>query len=176
MSCLVLRVVMRLFAGSWINNLLRKGEVRPAACPRTGLRNYLATMQFKVSVSGTLSNLDDGKAFCYSGGPLLSLEGLRTLWTDLQVNVTFTPKDGLVIGRGNSSKQALSGDILVTGQKSGIHIFSLSVHAVDCVGLVPEVRDHIEYQLKVRKRLAYERLLLLVAGLALLVAAPRLSR
>lgn len=120
--------------------------------------------------------LGDGKAFCYDGGQWLSLEGLRTLWTDLQVTISVTPKDGLVIGRGNSSDKALSGDGMSTGLKNGTHSIHLSLCGVDCVGLVPEVREHINYQLNIKKRLAYGGPLLVVVGLALLIAAPRLSR
>lgn len=118
----------------------------------------------------------DGKGFCHNGGQWLSLEGLSTLWTDLQVTITVTPKDGLVIGRGNSSDKALSGDGTPTGLQNGTYSGHLSMYGVDCVGLVPEVRDNIQYQLKIKKRLAYGGLLLLVVGLALLMAAPRLSR
>lgn len=120
--------------------------------------------------------LGDGKAFCHDGGQWLSLEGLSTLLTHLQVTISVTPKDGVVIGRGNSSDKALSGDGMSTGLKNGTHSVYLSLYGVDCVGLVPEVREHVEYQLKIKKRLAYGGLLLLVAGLALLIAAPRLSR
>lgn len=120
--------------------------------------------------------LGDGKAFCHNGGQWLSLEGLSTLWTYLQVTITVTPKDGLVIGRGNSSDKALSGDGISTGLKNGTYSVRLSMYGVDCVGLVPEVREHVNYQLKVTKRLDYVGVLLLVVGLALLIAAPRLSR
>ena len=131
-------------------------------------------MQFKVS--GDLDALDDGKAFCHDGVQLLSLKGLANLWTDLRVLVSMSPKDGLIIGKGNSSEHALSGDETLTSQRNGSHLLHLSPYGVDCVGLVPEGGSQVRYQLAVKREVAHRHLVLLAMGLGLLFAAPRLSR
>ena len=131
-------------------------------------------MQFKVS--GDLGALDDGKAFCHEGVQLLSLEGLANMWTELRVSVIMSPKDGLIIGRGNSSEHALSGDETMTSQRNGTHSLHLSTYGVDCVGLVPDAGSGVRYQLSVKREVAYSNLVLLVVGMGLLFAAPCLSR
>lgn len=121
--------------------------------------------------------MDDGKAFCHEGAELNSLDGLSKLWTTLRVSVVMTPTDGLIIGRGNSSAAALSSDESPTRQtKSGAHFLYLSTHGVDCVGLIPESVDRVEYTLSVKKTIAYESLLLLSVGIILVFTAPFLSR
>ena len=106
----------------------------------------------------------------------MSLEGISKLWTTLRVSVVATPKDELLIGRGNSSDDALSGDTTATYQRNGTHSLYLSPYNVDCVGLFSESGNPFRYQLTARKTVAYESLVLLGIGLALLFAAPCLSR
>ena len=113
-------------------------------------------------------------AFCHTGVKLYSPEGLASLWTILRVVITLTPTDGAVIGRGNSSDEALSGDETKTFRKNGTHFVFVSPFNVDCLGIVPD--EKVDFRLTVKKTVAYERIALLVAGLVLLFVAPRLAR
>ena len=133
----------------------------------------------QLRVTGALSGLDDGKVFCNRGVQPLSLEAVTKLWTDIRVAVIITPKDGLIITRGNSSESALSGDDAKTTDWNGTHYLRLSPFGVDCVGLVAvpvEGQGRVEYELSVRVGPAYRGLVLLAVGVGLLVAAPHLSR
>ena len=99
---------------------------------------------------------------------------LAKLWITLRVSVSLTPPDGAVIGRGNSSERALSGDETPRSRRNGTDSFHLSPFSVDCVGIVPDV--NVNFRLIVKRTVAYERVVLLTIGLLLLFLAPRLAR
>ena len=153
---------------------VRVGQSEPTHLLQCGLVSHP-----QLRVTGALSGLDDGKVFCNRGVQPLSLEAVTKLWTDIRVAVIITPKDGLIITRGNSSESALSGDDAKTTDWNGTHYLRLSPFGVDCVGLVAvpvEGQGRVEYELSVRVGPAYRGLVLLAVGVGLLVAAPHLSR
>ena len=105
---------------------------------------------------------------------LYSLEGFAAFWITLRASITLTPTDGAIIGRGNSSERALSGDETKTYHRNGTHTLHVSPFSVECVAIVPD--EKVNYRLSVKRGVAYERITLLVAGLVLLFGAPRLAR
>ena len=44
------------------------------------------------------------------------------------------------------------------------------------MGLVPQPRDNVKYMVRIKRTVAYERLVLLCVGLTLFFAAPRMAR
>lgn len=130
----------------------------------------------QLTLGGQLSKVKDEKAFCHDGLQLLSLRGLSQLWTTFRVTVTATPRNELLIGRGNSSEHALSGKKAVTFERNNTSLLYLLPYNVECVGLMSEMGEKIEYQFVMKKTTAYEYLLLLGIGLVLFFAAPYLAR
>jgi hypothetical protein len=128
----------------------------------------------EFAVTGGLEAFEDGRAFCHKGVDLYSLEGFAAFWITLRASITLTPTDGAIIGRGNSSERALSGDETKTYHRNGTHYLHVSPFSVECVGVVPD--EKVGYRLAVKRGVAYERITLLVAGVVLLFGAPRLAR
>ena len=125
--------------------------------------------------------------FCYEGVSPTSLEGLTKLWTDVRITVDITPENGLIITRGNSSKSALLADEAKSRLWNGSRIVHLSPYGASCLALVPsglslvpsglsEGETIITYKFNARVAPMYRHLVLFVAGLVLLMAAPQLSR
>ena len=117
--------------------------------------------------------------FCYEGVSPTSLEGLTKLWTDVRITVDITPENGLIITRGNSSKSALLADEAKSRLWNGSRIVHLSPYGASCLALVPSglsEGETITYKFNARVAPMYRHLVLFVAGLVLLMAAPQLSR
>lgn len=136
-------------------------------------------LHLQLPLQGHISSFHSGHAFCYAGVLPISLEGLTKLWTDVRITVDITPDNGLIITRGNSSKSALAAEETKSHLWNGSRIVRLSPYGVSCIALVPSglpEEETITYKFNARVAPMYRHLLLFVAGLVLLMAAPQLSR